>query len=97
MFQLIKAITSQKEDEMKKARGALIKKLIAAVLIFFTVSIVQFVIKIAADNSETGSLENCLECFLNNDCDGSMYYTDGYGKCYNVSNGDTIDCPVDNY
>ena len=99
MFQLIKAITSQKDDEMKKAQGSLIKKLIAAALIFFVVSIVQYVVKIAADSDDAvqGSIEDCLQCFLNNDCDGSMYYTDGYGHCYSVSSGETVDCPVDNY
>lgn len=99
MFQLIKAITSQKDDEMKKAQGSLIKKLIAAALIFFVVSIVQYVVKIAADSDDAvqGSIEDCLQCFLNNDCDGAMYYTDGYGNCYDVSSGDTVDCPVDNY
>lgn len=97
MFQLIKAITSQNEDEMKKARGSLIKKLIAAVIIFFMVSIVQFVIGKVADTSEQESLSSCLSCFLNNDCGRNFYYTDGYGNCYNVSDNQKRDCPVDNY
>ena len=105
MFQLIKAISSQNEDEMKKARSALIKKLIAAAMIFFLVAFVQFIVKQVADKSEQPSTEACFDCFINNNCTNAMYYTDGYdnGKCYKVScDSDKIedceiDCPVDNY
>ena len=97
MFQLIKAISSQNEDEMKKARSALIKKLIAAAMIFFLVAIVQFIVKQVADKSEQSSTEACFDCFINNNCSNAMYYTDGYGKCYAVSSNSQIDCPVDKY
>ena len=97
MFQLIKAISSQNEDEMKKARSALIKKLIAAAMIFFLVAIVQFIVKQVADKSEQSSTEACFDCFINNNCSNAMYYTDGYGKCYAVSNNSQIDCTVDKY
>lgn len=98
MFQLIKAIASQNEDEMKKARSALIKKLIAAVMIFFLVAIVQFVVKQVADDAEQSSTEACFNCFINNSCDGAMYYTDGYGNCYSVKTNEKLDsCPVDKY
>ncbi len=94
MFQLVKAIASQKEDEIKKARGSLIKKVIAAVIIFFTISIFQFVVDKVADNSEQSSMRQCLKCFLNGDCKGSSYYTDGYGNCYNISNNKKMSsCP----
>ena len=92
MIQLIKAISSQNEDEMKKARSALVKKLIAATLIFFVTTIVQFVIKQVADSDEVGSASQCLSCFVNNDCSGVMYYTDGYGNCYNVESKSQVDC-----
>lgn len=96
MIQLIKAIASQNEDEMKKARSALVKKLIAAALVFFVTTIVQFVIKQVSDSSEVGSANQCLSCFVNNDCNGSTYYTDGYGKCYYISNKYTaVDCNTD--
>lgn len=86
MFQLIKAIASQNEDEMKKAKSSLIKKLIISVLIFFVTTIVQFIIKQVADDTELGSSSQCLSCFVNNDCSGAMYYVDGYGYCYYLSN-----------
>ena len=95
MIQIIKAIASQNEDEMKKAKSALVKKLIAAALIFFVTTIVQFVIKQVADSSEAGSANQCLSCFVNNDCNGSMYYTDGYGKCYNVETKEEFECNTD--
>lgn len=98
MFQLIKAITSQNEDEMKKARSALVKKLIAAAMIFFLVAIVQFIVKQVADDSEQSSTEACFDCFINNNCTNAMYYTDGYGNCYSVDTKEKLDsCPVDKY
>ena len=98
MIQLIKAIGSQNEDEMKKARSSIVKKLIAAVLIFFVISIVQFVVKQAADDSEQSSVESCMACFINNDCRGALYFTDGYGYCYGASDRKLLDkCPVEHY
>lgn len=98
IVQLIKSLSKQNEDEFKKARSSLIKKIIAAVLIFFTTTIVQFVITIAADNSDTNNLTACLDCFVNNSCEKSMYYTDGYGNCYKVSNpGEGMICPENDH
>ena len=79
---LFKAITASKEDEIKKAQSSLIKKIIAAVMVFFVVSIVQFVISKVADSSEQGGLESCLSCFLNNDCENSIYYKTNVGGTY---------------
>ena len=89
IIQLVKSITAGKEDEMKKAQNSLIKKIIAAALVFFVVSIVQFVMmKVAADDAEKKNLSSCLSCFLNgtSKC-SSLYYKDGYGFCYNVKTG----------
>ena len=95
MVQIIKAIASSNDDEIKKAKSALIKKLIAAVLVFFSVSIVQFIIDQVADDSEDGSVSACMACFINNNCNGAMYYTDGYGKCYSVKSKSEIKCKTD--
>ena len=96
MVQIIKAIASTNEDEINKARSALIKKLIAAVLVFFSISIVQFVVDQVVDDDEAGSVAACMNCFINNDCKGSIYYTDGYGKCYYLSSKYTaVDCNTD--
>ena len=41
MLDLFKGITSSKEDEIKKAQGMFIKRLLSAAIIFFVISIVQ--------------------------------------------------------
>ena len=92
---LVKAITKSNEDELKKAQKILIKKLIAAALVFFTVSIVQFVIMKVADSTETGNISKCFDCFLNNNCEDSAYYKTNIGGtylCKNFSGGDAYSC-----
>ena len=96
MVQIIKAIANSNEDEIKKAKSSLIKKLIAAVLVFFSISIVQFVVDQVVDNDEKGSLGACLNCFINNNCGDTEYYVDGYGKCYYISDKySAVDCETD--
>ena len=66
IISLLKAISAGNEDEMKKVQKGLIRKIIAAVMVFFIISIVQFVImKVADDETETANLKACLNCFLN--------------------------------
>ena len=62
MLDLFKGITAQKEDEMKKGQGTFIKRLIAAALIFFVVSIVQLLISLVADDE---GVMSCANCFIN--------------------------------
>ena len=97
MIQLLKAVSSQNDDEIKKAKTNLVKKAIAAVMVFLLISIVQFVVKQTADDSESKSVQACLECFVNNDCGKIAYYTDGYGKCYSVYSRSSKTCPVEKY
>ena len=50
---LIKGVTSQKEDEIKKGQQILIKRLIAGVLVFFVIAIVKFIIgAVASDDNQ---------------------------------------------
>ena len=63
---LIKAVIASKEDEIKKNQGIVIKRLIAAVLVFFVFVVVKFVISIAADNGS--NVIKCAECFIDNNC-----------------------------
>ena len=75
MIELGKAITAQKEDEIKKAQGSFLKKLILAVIVFLVFSAVQFVFNFAASDTgedEEGSIWKCI-CEL----------TKGAGKCKN--------------
>ena len=105
---LLKALTASKEDEITKAKNSLVKKIIAAVLVFFVISIVQFVTLKVADDSEKDSITSCLKCFLNNECDSAYYktnvgasHTGGWsaqdvegGKyiCTYLSDGSTEEC-----
>lgn len=82
MITLFKAMAASREDEMKKARSSLIRKIIAAVMVFFVVSIVQFVINKVADSKETDDLSTCLSCFLTNDCSKNIYYKTNVGGTY---------------
>lgn len=58
MIDLGKAVTSQKEEEIKKAQSMLIKRLIYGVLIFLVVAIVKFVLGIVGDSA--GEAISCL-------------------------------------
>ena len=68
MLDLVKCISSQKEDEIKKGQQLLIKRLISAALVFFVFVIVKLLISFVADGTEN-KIMKCAECFLQNDCD----------------------------
>ena len=65
MLDLFKAVMAQKEDEIKKAEQTFLKRLIAGVLVFFVVAIVQFVFKVTTDESENAGIWECFNCFVN--------------------------------
>ena len=60
MLDMGKAITQQKEDEIKKAQSLLVKKAIAAALVFLMFSIVTLVLNVVGYNDS----ENCIGCLL---------------------------------
>ena len=64
---LLKGLTAQKEDEIKKGQQMLVKRLIAAVFVFFVFVIVKLVVSFAADSNKTDIVE-CMDCFISNDC-----------------------------
>lgn len=67
LIDLGKAVMAQKEDDIKKNQGLLIKRVIVAVFVFFVVAIVQFVIGIVGGN-DSENITSCINCFINNDC-----------------------------
>lgn len=70
---LIKATMAGSQDDILKARGKLIKKFIAAAVVFFIAGAVQFVVTKAADSSEKETISRCISCFLyNSNCDTSI-------------------------
>lgn len=66
---LVKGLTAQKEDDIKKGQQMFVKRLIAAAFIFFVFAIVKLVISFVADEAK---IMNCAECFIRNDCEKSM-------------------------
>ena len=59
---LLKAISSQKEDEIKKAQSLFIKRLILAVLIYFVFVIVKLIVSIIGNSDD---IWKCTECLFN--------------------------------
>ncbi len=67
MLDLFKAISAQKDDDIKKAQQIFIKRLISAALVFFVFVVVKFVISLVADNNGSRILE-CADCFISGEC-----------------------------
>ena len=62
-----KAISAQKEDEMKKGQKMFVKRLVLAGIIFFVIVIAKVLISVVADSSSANIID-CMDCFLSNDC-----------------------------
>ena len=61
MIDLAKAVASQKEDEIKRNQGIVIKRIIVAALAFFVYVLVKFVIANIVKTDNTGDAVSCLE------------------------------------
>lgn len=57
-----KAVMASKDDEMKKAQGVLIKRVIYAVAIFLLVTIVELVMNLVSTNSDAEA-NNWVSCW----------------------------------
>ena len=66
MLDLGKAVIASKEDEIKKGQQMFIKRLIAAIIVFFVITVVQLVVNLATSDSETddGNIWNCVDVFI---------------------------------
>ena len=60
MLDLAKAVTEKNEDNIKKAQQALIKKAIAAVLVFLVVTIVNLIMSLVG-NKDYKACTDCLD------------------------------------
>ncbi len=67
MIDLMKGITSQKEDEIKKGQSLFIKRLISGALVFFVFTIVQLIISFVSDDADN-NIMTCASCFINKEC-----------------------------
>ena len=61
MIDLAKAVAAQKEDEIKRNQGIVIKRIIVAVLAFFVYAIVKFVLGTIVKTGNTSDAISCLE------------------------------------
>ena len=64
MLDLFKAITAQKEDEIKKGQQMFIKRLISAAIVFFVIAIVKIIVSFAAGAEDSETIMSCANCFL---------------------------------
>ena len=65
MIDMLKAVASQKEDEIKKGQKILLSRCIAAGITFFVVAIVQLLFSIVNGGTEGDSTWNCIDKFVN--------------------------------
>lgn len=77
MLDLMKGITAQKDDEIKKGQQLFIKRLISGALVFFVFTIVQMIISFVANEDKTNMM-TCVQCFINGEC---TYEKKSNGKC----------------
>lgn len=61
MIDMLKGVSSQKEDEIKKGQQTFVKRVIAAALVFFVIAIVKFIISAVSNNSD---IMECANCFI---------------------------------
>lgn len=67
MMDLAKAVMAQKEDEIKKGQQTFIKRIIAAVIVFFVITIVQMIVSFVSNDND--NITACFDCFVNgNNC-----------------------------
>ena len=67
MLDLGKAVIASKEDEIKKATGSLVRRAIAAVIIFLLPTIISFIIGIVGGFTEEAEADYkiCKSCITN--------------------------------
>lgn len=64
MLDIVKSVTAQKEDEIKKAQQKFIRRLLAGAVVFLVFLIVEAVINFVATD-DVNNATDCLNCFLN--------------------------------
>ena len=69
MFDMGKAITQQKEDEIKKAQNLLVRKAITAALVFLLVSFVGLIFSIASGEKTSENTWTCISDLLSGNCE----------------------------
>lgn len=62
MLDLGKAVMAQKEDEIKKGQQTFVKRIVAAAIIFFIITIVQLIVNLISDDN---NLWDCINAIIN--------------------------------
>lgn len=81
MMDLAKAVMGNDEKKMKEEQGKFIKRCIYALIVFFVVAIVEFVVGVVdTSNGNTtaesnGTAKTCIDCFINGDCNADSALT----------------------
>lgn len=63
MLDLGKAVIASKEDEIKKGQQLFIKRVIAAILVFFVITIVQLMVSLVKSNDDV-DIWKCVDIFI---------------------------------
>lgn len=71
MIDMVRSVAASDEKKMAEAKGKFIKRLLAGAIVFFVVTILQFLIGIVA-SEDKDDLFNCIECMVS---DGSKCTT----------------------
>ena len=67
MIDLLKAVASQKEDEIKKGWQVVVKRTITGILVFFVFFIVQIIVDLLPNSVKSDSVMNCVKCIFTTD------------------------------
>ncbi len=67
MFDMARAITLQKEDEIKKAQNLLVRKAVAAALVFLMLSLVSTLFSVVGGEGSE-NIWSCVNALLNGIC-----------------------------
>jgi hypothetical protein len=79
MVDLGKAVVAQKEDEIKKAQGLLVKKVISAVMVFLLFTLIQFAINLVDNaNGNNAGMWSCVNAILGNTLTDGAKCPEGY-------------------
>lgn len=65
MLDILKAVTAQKEDDIKKSQKKLINRLMMGTVVFLVFVIVEVVVGFVAEGDAKNAMD-CVDCFLNN-------------------------------
>lgn len=89
---LFKGIMASKEDEIKKGQHIFIKRLIIAIVIFFVVAIVKFIVSMLDTKQGNQNIVECIDCFISGECSSQNSYVycklDGYNFKFDSKTGD---------